>query len=84
MRKSEKQLRMLLEHWQQLADDARENAKEFSHLGVIMSHSYGVHDGLEIAVADLQRLMDELKDRPQKTSQKTDKNGDTSTKCCIR
>jgi hypothetical protein len=59
MYRLEQRLQLLLEKWKHLAQEARESADEHVHLPAIFGHGYGVSDGLEMAVANLQRLLDE-------------------------
>lgn len=54
---SEEQLRRLLEHWRALAAEAKRQGQDGQQSALLRGHAFGISDGLEIAAADLERLI---------------------------
>ncbi len=56
----EQHLQQLIEHWRALAAEAKRQGQDARQSALLRGHAYGVSDGLEIAAADLDKLIQQL------------------------
>lgn len=53
----EQQLRDLVAHWRALAKEANQQGEDIHQSPLLRGHAFGLHDGLEIAAGDLEKLI---------------------------
>jgi len=53
----EQQLRDLVQHWQALAAEAKQQSTDIHQSPLLRGHAFGVYDGLMIAAEDLDKLI---------------------------
>lgn len=53
-------LNELIAHWRILATEARMQGDNPAQASIFRSHAFGMSDGLELAAADLQKILGEL------------------------
>ncbi len=53
-------LNELIAHWRVLAEEARQQGDNPTQAGIFRAHAFGISDGLEVAVKDLQDIMEAL------------------------
>lgn len=53
----DQRLRELIRHWRALAAEAKQQSEDTHQSPLLRGHAFGMFDGLEIAAADLEKLI---------------------------